>query len=235
MGHGTDLAAGMGRNPVKHSVEIIAHRGANREAPENTLPAFEKALAMGVDGIELDVQITSDGVPIIHHDPVVGGQPIVGMTVAELKKLKPAPTLAEVLTLVNGQCRLYVEVKAPTATDAVIHLLAPHHEWCAIHSFDHRIAAVASLFTECPTGILLVSYLVKTVPAMEAANARDVWQQADFVDRALVTDVHLAGGRVIAWTVNDANRARELIDLGVDGICTDLPREMLPVAGRTPG
>ena len=232
MGHGTDLAAGRGGKPVSHSVEIIAHRGANREAPENTLPAFEKALAMGVDGIELDIQFTRDKVPLVHHDPAISGQAIIGLSASEVQSLKPMPSLMDVVALVNQRCRLYVEVKAPEATDEVVRLLARHARWCAIHSFDHRIPAVAALHSDIPAGILLVSYLVDIVGAMNAAHARDVWQQADFIDQTLVATVHGAGGRVIAWTVNNADRARELISFGVDGICTDVPMEILAVTNK---
>jgi glycerophosphoryl diester phosphodiesterase len=220
---------------MTHAPEIIAHRGANREAPENTLAAFEKALDIGVNGIELDVQFSRDGVPLVHHDPAIAGQPIIGMSVAEVQSLKPVPALADVIALVNGRCKLYVEVKAKEATMAVIELLAPHADWCAIHSFDHRIPGVASTFEEIPAGILLVSYLVDVVHAMDAAGARDVWQQADFIDAALVYAVHKAQGRVIAWTVNDPERARQLVDLGVDGICTDIPREIMDATGRRAG
>lgn len=233
MGHGTNLAAGGRGSLMTGAVEIIAHRGANREAPENTLEAFEKALAAGVDGIELDIQFSRDAVPIVHHDPKLAGRPISTMTAAEIRSHTPAPALADVLALVNRRSRLYVEVKAPEATEAVIQLLTPHHEWCAIHSFDHRISEAASRNSELPTGILLVSYLVDVAAAMNAAHARDVWQQADFIDHALVAVVHDAGGRVIAWTVNDARRAIDLIGMGVDAICTDVPREILAVTRRS--
>lgn len=229
MGHGTDLAAGRGGLPVSGSVEIIAHRGANREAPENTLEAFEKALDAGVDGIELDIQFSGDRVPVVHHDPMISRTPIAGLSVDELRRLKSVPTLAEVLELVRYRCQVYVEVKARPATDGVVRQLEAYPALGAIHSFDHRIASAVSRSSHVPTGILLVSYLVDVVGAMSAAFARDLWQQADFIDADLVREVHNAGGRVIAWTVNDAERARELISLGVDGICTDVPREILHV------
>ena len=62
---------------------------------------------------------------------------------------------------------------------------------------------------------------------MRAARATDVWQHADFIDRALTERVHAAAGRVLAWTVNDVGRAQTLVALEVDAICTDLPRELL--------
>ena len=209
--------------------EIIAHRGANREAPENTIPAFERALEIGVDGIELDVHVTRDNVPVIHHDAVLpdGGR-IDRMDSADLERRTDAPELAQVLELVNGRCHLYIEIKASAALPPAIVLLKQRTDWCSVHSFDHRVARKArELNSAVRSGILLVSYLVDIEHAMTTASAHDVWQQAEFVDAELVTRVHRAGGRVIAWTVNDPGRVRALGELGVDGICTDQPREII--------
>ena len=225
----------MGVRP-RFMAEIIAHRGANREAPENTLAAFERALDAGVDGIELDIQYTLDDVPVVHHDPAIQGRPIASLSAAEVRVMKPAPSLAEVIELVNGRCRLYVEVKSAAATATVVRQLGPHSHWCAIHSFDHRVAAqTVRLNADIPVGILLVGYLVDLPAAMRAAGARDVWQQADYIDQALVDQVHVAGGRVIAWTVNDPARSHHLVALGVDAVCTDTAREMIRGMKRSTG
>jgi glycerophosphoryl diester phosphodiesterase len=218
--------------------ELIAHRGANREAPENTILAFERALELLVDGIELDVQFTRDGVAVVHHDPVVVSgsgrrSRISTLTVAELRELSQVPALEDVLQLIAGRCCCYIEVKDSRATTRVVELVEHRSEWTAIHSFDHRVvAAVSRLAPGLPTGILLASYLIDTPGAMRACSARDVWQQADMIDQALVDVVHAAGGRLIAWTVNDVARASELLRQGVDGICTDMPRELRAVVPR---
>ena len=131
-------------------VEIVAHRGANREAPENTLPAFRRALDMGVHGIELDIQYTRDDVPVVHHDPTLAPRAergirasISSLSLSELRLLSAAPTLDEVLDLVDGRCRLYVEIKASEAVAAVVERLVERKSWCAVHSFDHRAVAHA--------------------------------------------------------------------------------------------
>lgn len=213
------------------TLEIIAHRGANREAPENTLGAFERALAIGAHGIELDVHLTSDGIAVVHHDPVLhdaSRAPIAGLSLAEVQQRAPAPSLEEVLQLVDGRSRVYVEIKASRAVEAVVALIEKRLDWCAVHSFDHRsVLQSRALNSGIQTGILLVSYLVDVAGALRAAGATDVWQNAEFVDRDLVERVHDARGRVVAWTVNDIARARDLVHLGVDAICTDVPRELL--------
>ena len=225
-------AKGEGEDRV--TLEVVAHRGANREAPENTLPAFQRALDLGVHGIELDVQYASDGVPVVHHDPSLhaplepgGPVSISSLTSAALRE-RNVPTLDQVIALVDGRCRLYVEVKAAAAVEAVVERLRSRTSWCAIHSFDHRIAAFArALEPRLTCGILLVSYLVDIEGAMGAAGATDVWQQHQYIDRDLVHRVHGAGGRVLAWTVNEIPRARDLAMIGADAVCTDAPREFM--------
>ena len=117
--------------------QIFAHRGARCVAPENTVPAFTAALTMGVDGIELDVHLTTDGQLVVIHDfdvaTTTDGHGLVSaMTAAEVKRLdagshfSPAfagvrvPTLDEVFDLVGDRCRVNVEIKSldPYARDA---------------------------------------------------------------------------------------------------------------------
>ena len=217
-------------------VAVVAHRGANREAPENTIEAFQRALEIGVQGIELNVQLTRDGVPDVHHDPnlPVTRLPISSLTLDGLRLKSSAPTLDEVLELVDARCELYIEVKAPAAIESVVERLATRRSWCAVHAFDHRVVAKARVLDpQLRTGILLVSYLIDVGAAMRAAGARDLWQQADYIDRELVERVHDAKGRIFAWTVNDVAKARSLVAMGVDAICTDVPREMM--SGLTSG
>lgn len=229
MGHGHDLASDGPSGDRVRSPEIIAHRGASREAPENTIPAFARALEIGVDGIELDVHVTSDNVPIVHHDPVLpdGGR-IEGMDSADLERRTDAPTLSQVLDFVNGRCHLYVEIKAAYALVPTVELLKNRTDWCSVHSFDHQLAKMARVLDpKLSTGILLVGRLVDLPHAFVSANATEVWQHVDYIDGGVVGDAHGERKRVIAWTVNNVSRALELRRMGVDGICTDTPRELI--------
>ena len=222
--------------------EIIAHRGTPREHPENSLPGFLRAVELGVDGIELDVQLTADGVPVVHHDPELHGGPLDGVPIASLAaaelaahRLAPdvgVPTLRQTIDAVAGRATLYVEVKATGAVAAVVALIAPLGEAAPVHGFDHRVARrVAEQAPGTPVGILLVSYLVDTGAALDAARARDLWQHWSMIDRPLVEATHARGGRVIAWTVNDAAVARALADMGVDGLCSDEPQLVAAALG----
>jgi glycerophosphoryl diester phosphodiesterase len=108
---------------------VIAHRGASTEAPENTLLAFARALELGVDGIELDVQVTRDGVPVVFHDSnlirLTGTRGrLANRTWSELQKLRvggePIPTLADALSLTRKRCILQIEIKKGTPVAPVL-------------------------------------------------------------------------------------------------------------------
>ena len=218
--------------------EAIAHRGVRDRYPENSLPAFVAALDAGADAIELDVHATVDGVPVVHHDPVLpasstsplAGRAIAALESTELAKFELAqgvalPTLEEILTAVTLRARVYIEIKGAEIEEAVAAVLAripAAKTSCAIHSFDHRIVQrFRRVAPAIPTGILLVGYPVDAPSLLHAAGARDLWQSYEFIDRDLVTSVHRARGRVIAWTCNEPAEWKQLRDLGIDGICTD--------------
>lgn len=220
-------------------LEIIAHRGTPREHPENSLPGFRRALEYGANGIELDVHLTSDGMVVVHHDPALHSP--LESSAGDSRSLEirdltydavrarplvpgvPIPTLAEVLDLVGPLATVYIEVKAPAAVDAVVRCAGQTKVRCAVHGFDHRVALRAlAIAPDIPAGILLDSYLIDPAAALANAGARDYWQRWDMIDAELVARIHSAGGRVIAWTVNDVTDARRLAALDVDAVCTDI-------------
>jgi glycerophosphoryl diester phosphodiesterase len=213
-----------------------AHRGASREAPENTLAAFERALALGADGIELDVHRTADGAVVVHHDAVphptdgqseLAWRPFTTLSLAEVRRLRVAgthaiPTLLEVLETVGDRLTLYCELKGAGVVEAAAPILRRHRGPCAMHSFDHRAVLRASeLAPEVPRGILVASRLIDTRHALTGAKASAVWPQREFVDAFLCEEVHSTGGQVIAWTANDPFDITRLLKLGVDALCTD--------------
>jgi glycerophosphoryl diester phosphodiesterase len=218
---------------AKRRVERIGHRGAPREFPENTLPAFARAIAVGADAVELDVHATADGVPIVHHDPDVrlrGGRatkPLASMTWEEVAGIELAPgvfvpSLEQVLALAGHKATVYVELKGRHVEASAIAVIRKSGTQCAVHGFDHAaVARAAEIAPDLRRGILFDAYPVDVARAMRNASALDVWPQWDLIDRALVERVHGEGGRVIAWTVNTAESAQRLVALGVDGLCGD--------------
>ena len=188
--------------------EIIAHRGASRERPENTLPAFERAIELGADAVEFDVHLHADGVLRVHHDPAPTGSP---------------PSLDAVLALLGGAGRTaYCELKGAGTAPGTLEAIGRSGGNCAVHAFDHRqIAEARRLAPEIPRGVLEMSYPVDALHALEAVAGRDLWRQWPFIDDELVRTAHAVGARIIAWTVNDAALVERLAALGVDSLCTD--------------
>jgi glycerophosphoryl diester phosphodiesterase len=226
-------------------VEIIGHRGSPRRHLENTLPSFLQAFGEGAVAIELDVHGTRDGVVVVHHDAATNSRPadsgpvlvIADSTVKELQSVpvgdERIPTLGEILDAVPDSATVYVEVKAQGIEEAVIAAIRSGRRQSAVHSFDHRIVRrVHELAPDIPVGVLQTSYPVDPIRPLRDARARDLWQQWELLDEMLVQGVHAAGGRVIAWTVNQPTVAERLIQWGVDGICSDVPGVMRRLADQ---
>jgi len=212
---------------------VIAHRGASAYALENSLAAFRLAVEQGADGIELDVHLTIDGVPVVHHDPQVGSLAIWRTTAAavgaqELANGEPVPTLASALDAIGTATEVFVEVKSLDAGHDV-QLLAclangPAPDKYRVHSFDHRIVRrLKDQRPELSCGVLSASYPVHPLRPLQDASAGTLWQNETLVDSALIEAVHGSGYRVYAWTVDHPDRVRTLAGIGVDGVCTNHP------------
>ncbi|HEX2779779.1 MAG TPA: glycerophosphodiester phosphodiesterase [Gemmatimonadaceae bacterium] len=227
--------------------EIVAHRGAKRERPENTLAAFARALELGADAFELDVHATRDGAVVVHHDPVVREHegdaatlPIASMTRRQLTELdvggEPIPLLRDVLELAAGRATVYVEIKGKSIEKLVVGVVRAWRATCAIHSFDHAaIARVRELAPEIPRGLLFEHRGHDMVAALVAHDARDLWPHVPLVTEELVAAVHAAGRRVVVWTVNAAADAKRLSEFGVDALCGDDVTLLREASGRSDG
>lgn len=223
-------SSGTGRN-----VERIGHRGAPRRYLENTTPGFAEAIRLGAHAVELDVHLTSDGQVVVHHDPDLStkvmprslrGKAIRDISSADIATIdigagSRIPLLEEVLALTKGRVTAYVEVKAGDI-QAVVDVIDASEATCAIHSFDHGAVATArDLAPHVPRGVLFDDWPTSPRAIVQRTAARDVWPRNSLVTRDRIRQIHDLGSRVIVWTVNDAARARELADWGVDGICSD--------------
>lgn len=212
---------------------VIAHRGASAVELENSLAAFRAAARLGADAVELDVHASADGGLFVHHDETLDGTHhlahLSARRIAEhrLANGEPVPTLAQALDAARG-LRVFVEAKslAPAYDDAFLATLdrGPNPDGYAVHSFDHRITRrLKGRRPSLPCGALSTSYLLRPVCPLEDADATALWQEYRLIDRDLVAAVHDYGGLVYAWTVDDAERMRDLLECGVDGLCTNVP------------
>jgi glycerophosphoryl diester phosphodiesterase len=217
--------------------ERISHRGAHQTLPENSIPAFLRAIELGADAIELDVHSTSDGVVIVHHDPTVTAPGItisrlVDLSASELSRFPLAdgieiPTLESVLKAIGDRVRVYVEIKALDIEPLVVRCIRESPANCAIHAFDHRVVkTVKALFPAVRTGVLEVARHIDPVASLVAAGAQDLWQEASFIDEDLIARAHAIDAKVIAWTSDEADQWDTLSGMGVDGICTNRIAEL---------
>ena len=220
---------------------IYAHRGASANHPENTLRAFRQALALGVDGIELDVHATAEGIPVVIHDRDIsrttGGTGYVDqIPLARLETLdagngERVPTLAKVLALVDGSAHLDIEIKGSDVERAVLDVLAqyPAVRW-AISSFAwDTLRTVRSLD---PSAELWP--LAERVDDALIAIANELASPAVSLFSGALTSENAAtlrdaGLRVVVWTVNDPQEARRIRDLGAFALCTDDPGRLMTI------
>jgi glycerophosphoryl diester phosphodiesterase len=198
---------------------------------------------LDADGVELDIHATRDGGIVVHHDPEIPGVgPIAQLSCAEARRAlilngETLPMLAEILELV-GDRDVWIEVKAlPQHYDSALLAIldqGPVPERYAIHSFDHRIVyRLGETRPSLRRGILLAAYLRDAVAVMRSVGATTLWQEWQQIDQELVTNVHEAGGSVIAWTVNEIGDLDRMVRLGVDGLCGNYPdRTRVAIAPR---
>jgi glycerophosphoryl diester phosphodiesterase len=236
---------------------IVAHRGASRAAPENTIAAFRAAVDLRADGIEFDVQRTADGVLVVLHDATLerttnGRGPLRAMRQADLKTLDAGswfhpshageriPTLEETIAAVPGHVRVFVEIKQGPAFDEDIERAVADHlsqtgviDRCEVSSFDHlSLKRFSMAAPTIPTGILFSARLIDPVAAATLAGAAALHPDWDLIAPDLVPLAHDHGLAVVAWTVNAADQMERLAAMGVDAIITDLPDLARRVLGR---
>jgi len=212
---------------------VIAHRGASGYEYQNSLAAFRAARALDADAVELDVHASTDGEIFVHHDENLDVTRFIPrMTGAQVRACRlqngePVPTLAEALDAA-GPLQVFVEVKTlPPRYDArLLEILAagPNPGGYAVHAFDHRIVRrLGEARPSLTRGILTASYAIHPLADLEDAGASILWQDRGMVDEALVRLLHQARRRLFVWTVDQPDEMRRLVDVGVDGLCTDLP------------
>jgi glycerophosphoryl diester phosphodiesterase len=207
-------------------VQVHGHRGARARMPENTIAGFEYAIGLGVDAIELDVHLSSNGVVVVTHDPpppLTGAEP--GL-----------PTLDQVLALAPlGDFLFNIEAKVHPGTPQTLAALVLERiethgvgRRVIFQSFDfpvlHRMRALAPQITEAA---LWEGAPRSFVEIAREAGTEIVAPQYTLVTAEEVRAAHQAGLRVIPWTANRPEDWARLIAAGVDGMITDDPQALL--------
>lgn len=220
---------------------LLGHRGSPRQARENTLESFRLALEAGLDGLELDLHRTRDGVVAIYHDFDLEGVPINQTDWAELKRLAPwMPRLEEVLEL-NEQfprTRLNLEVKSeyekPDGREAVIAGVVgawPHRERCWFSSFD-PLSLIRLHKHDLGVPLALLYHLPETLELLPSLPVEGVHPHYSLLDAEKTAALKAGGLFVYTWTVNDLETARRLLEWGVDGLIGDDPALLQAARGQ---
>ncbi|KPK08546.1 MAG: hypothetical protein AMJ64_03230 [Betaproteobacteria bacterium SG8_39] len=239
---------------------VVAHRCGGTLAPENTLAAIRTGAALGFDGIELDVMLAGDGVPVLMHDETLerttsGRGRVTAHSAAQLARLdagvwkgrrwrgEPVPSLAQAVRLAR-ELGLWTNVEIKPAkgyerrtgeavAGAARALWQGAPRMPVLSSFSPlALGAAREAAPELPRGLLL-----QRVPPHWCEMARDLECVAlhcshRALTQALVRAMHEAGFAVLAWTVNDPRAARKLLGWGVDCIVTDALKRIGPEFAR---
>ena len=200
---------------------LLGHRGARatRAIPENTIESFDLTLAHGCDGFEFDVRKTADGRAVICHDPTVDN---IEISKAGPGSLETLPTLKEVLTRYAANAFLDIELKVPGLEHSLLSALRMHppQRGFIVSSFLPEVLdPLAVLDPALPLGLLTET--LSQLARWNRVSARFVLPYIKQIDVDLCNNVHAAGKKIFAWTVNDREGMRRLASWGVDGLISD--------------
>ena len=238
------------------NIMIIAHRGASAKAPENTLASVSLAWETGVDAVEIDIHLSHDSIPMVIHDPNTKRTTGVDLTVAqtislELRMLDAGswkstsfsglkiPFLNEVLETVPLDKKLFIEIKSgPETVYAISDLISPPSamKQIVIQSFDiDTIIKLKEILPSIPTLLLLETLpinqdIITLVQknGFDGLSVKHTLLSGEFAGRCKNT-----GLKLFVWTVDSQAEAKRVALLGVDGIITNKPDEIMCIFRET--
>jgi glycerophosphoryl diester phosphodiesterase len=216
---------------------ILSHRGYHTQSPENTLAAFEAAIALGVDGIETDIRLSRNQVPILFHDRLApDGREVTTVTQAELSHLVGygIATVEDALQLHGSNTFLWnLEIKTPYALEPTIEIL---RQYCdsrriLVTSFWHPLILEISQRIEIECGLLVAHRPLDL-------QSRPSWvpqhplittlvYRYDTLDSALVAQSLACGLRTFVYGAQTFREHQQLVEWQIDGIITDHPEYLL--------
>ncbi|MGP0064012.1 MAG: glycerophosphodiester phosphodiesterase [Isosphaeraceae bacterium] len=238
-----------GRLVADVPIVVVAHRGCERLAPENTLSAFRKAIEIGADFAELDVQETADGVIVVYHDRDLmrlAGDPrrITDLTFAEARKIdlgrrfspefagERMPTLEEVIALARGKIKLQIELKyyakdrGLAAKVAELIRREDFEAQCEVTSLDYDGLMAAKRHNPLLTVVALVTYAVGDPGRLDVQGLS---VNTKVLSDRLIRAMRRHDKLLYAWTVDDAGTMVRLIERGVGGLVTNAPEEAIRI------
>lgn len=236
----------------QYAVSVIAHRGYNAKYPENTLLAFEKAIDVGADYCELDIEFTKDGKIVVIHDDSTKrvadkDLQVTASTLAELKQLdlgngQRIPTLAEVLELCEGKIGLNIEIKGRNMAKALAEELSVfnmnkdiivssfhHQEIIDFHQHESNVK-IATLEPTHGSLIKNLKYFFTKKDFFqhaEKAEANAIHPFVLAITRKFIETAHQSNWAVNTWTSDNPKQWKKFIGYGIDGIITNNPEKLI--------
>ncbi len=219
----------------------IGHRGAKGHAPENTLISFQKAIELGVDGIELDVHLTFDHHLICLHDDTLdrttsGTGLVDSFTLSELKLLQidnlhEIPTLQEVLDIIDKKIFLNIELKGKNTAKPVADLIEYYiveknwnYDCFIVSSFDwNALQEIRSLNPQIVIGVLTQTDLGLAIGFADFIKAKSIHPYFHLLTQENSALMQEKGFNVFPWTVNEHEDIQNIKSFQVDGIISDFP------------
>jgi glycerophosphoryl diester phosphodiesterase len=228
----------------------FAHRGGASDAPENTLPAFQRAVDLGFRYLETDVHTTADGVAVAFHDDDLlrtCGRPgrISELTWRELSTVRvngrePIPRLAEIFEAFPT-ARINIDCKSDAAAGPLgdeLARCAVLERVCVAAFSDRRLVRLRRRFGRAlctsagPVELGLLRFTGVAPPGPLAAQVPVTMRGVTVVTERFVRTCHRRGVEVHVWTIDDGDEMDRLLDLGVDGVMTDAPGALKDVLTR---
>ncbi len=212
---------------------LLGHRGARavKTNLENTLPSFDLALSHGCDGFEFDVRRTSDGRGLICHDARVGKLTVCQVTSNQLPQ---CPLLEDVLRHCAHRAFLDIELKVSgleTTVLAALRECQPQRDYVVSSFLPEVIMELRVRSGAIPIGLICDN--TAQLGRWRQLPVDYVIPEQRFISETLVDEVHLAGRRLFAWTVNQPEAMQRLAAWGVDGIISDNTELLVQTLGRS--
>jgi glycerophosphoryl diester phosphodiesterase len=225
--------------------QVVAHRGAKGYFLENTLLAFEKAIEMGSNGIELDVHLSKDANLVVIHDETIdrttaGSGKVSEFSLEDLQKFpienkQFIPSLQQVFELINRKCFINIELKSQGTAEKVIDLIdfyVKEKRWIyedfLVSSFTWEyLEIVNNRNPNIKIGVLTESHLESVISFAKAINAFSINPYYRLLTKENCKFMKQQNFNIFAWTVNEIVDIQKLVDMGVDAIITDFPDRVL--------
>jgi glycerophosphoryl diester phosphodiesterase len=223
---------------------IISHAACGGHAPENTLAGIRKAIELGAEAVEIDVQASADGVPILMHDLTVdrttnGSGEVAALSLPELRALdaggEPVPTLAEVLDLTKGKVLLIMEIKQPGIEQHIAHIIHDKQALDDVMAWSFYPAALEGMRAaepQIPCALLVAGESMAIWEKMRSLavklGVQGVSVFAPAIDERIAEDCR-RGLALYSWTPDSEAEIERLARLGVDGVCSNFPERVVSV------